>query len=480
MSSTFTTLEIGKSALVASRRAMDVTGHNIANAATPGYSRQRVILEPIVQRIPLSAGVAGLGVKVTDVVRARDKFVDAVLRNEQAKKAVFEIQKNVLDHLQVVFAEPSDSSIRESVDFFWAAWHDLSSEPQSDSARAQLSEAGRSLTDMLRHLGSQIDSLTEDIEDGIKATVDKVNLLAERVSSLNIEISRALARKEPVGDLMDRRDLLIDEMAELTGATVSYLDDGTVKVNLGGVPLVDGSKFYKLGKTITGEGVKFYIITGPNENDKINLDSIGGSLCGHKIARDQIAGRFKQELQDKVKELADGINFIYRSNLKSEPGPDIPFFQFIDGDVVGTIAIHSAIVEDPRIIRTAATSDSLDGGLALAIADFIEGIQNDYLDELAETSEFSQLLGGNFTEKWMAIIGGLGVEGQKVESGYDTQQLLAKELANRKDSISGVSLDEEVTYLIREQHAFNAAGRVITVADEMLDTIINRMGLGGR
>lgn len=116
---------------------MDVTGHNIANASTPGYSRQRVVLEPIIQRINLSAGTSGLGVRVADVARVRDKFVDAVLRNEQEKKAAFAIQKDTLDHLQVVFAEPSDSSIRESVDLFWASWHDLSSDPQSSAARTQ-------------------------------------------------------------------------------------------------------------------------------------------------------------------------------------------------------------------------------------------------------------------------------------------------------------------------------------------------------
>lgn len=461
---------------------MDITGHNMANASTPGYSRQRVSLEPIIQRIPLSAGVSGLGVKVADVARIRDKFVDAVLRNEQEKKAAFAIQKEVLDHLQVVFAEPSDSSIRESVDFFWASWHDLSSDPESMSARAQLVEAGRSLTDMLRHLGGQIDSLTVDIEAGIEAVVAKANLLAERVSSLNIEISRALARKEPVGDLMDRRDLLLDELTELTGATVRYTGSGSVKANLGGVPLVDGHKAYKLGSAVTAEGVTFHIITGPNETDKIKLDSVGGSLGGHRAARDETALRFRQDLSNSVRGLAEGINFIHMSNTDPGSGiPAIPFFEFHE-DVLATIKVHDSIVDNPGNIRTHLGSDSLDGSIALAIADFIEGTYNDYLEGLAGSAqdpEF-QLSGGNFSEKWTAVVSNLGIEAQRVESGLDTQELLVKELANRKDSISGVSLDEEITNLIREQHAFNAASRVITIADEMLDTIINRMGLGGR
>jgi flagellar hook-associated protein 1 FlgK len=478
--STFSTLEIGKSALLTSRRAMDVTGHNIANASTPGYSRQRVVLEPIIQRINLSAGTSGLGVRVADVARVRDKFVDAVLRNEQEKKAAFAIQKDTLDHLQVVFAEPSDSSIRESVDLFWASWHDLSSDPQSSAARTQLLEAGRSLTDMFRHLGSQIDSLTADIEAGIDATVAKVNLLAERVGSLNTEISRALARKEPVGDLMDRRDLLLDEVTELTGATVSYLDEGTVKVNIGGIPLVDRHKVYRLESTVTGDGIKFNLLTGPKDSDKIELDSVAGSLGGHKTARDGIVLRFRKELNEVVKNLAQGVNAIHQADFEGT-GPYSPFFYLdpLGADFLSTIKVDDNIIDHPDKIRTATGSDPLDGSIALAIADFIEGNENSYLKQLKD-SGLLDLSDGDFTDKWMGIVGGLGVEGQRVESGYDTQELLVKELANRKDSISGVSLDEEIANLIREQHAFNAASRVISTADEMLDTIINRMGLGGR
>ncbi len=406
--------------------------------------------------------------------------MDAVLRNEQEKKAAFAIQKDTLDHLQVVFAEPSDSSIRESVDLFWASWHDLSSDPQSSAARTQLLEAGRSLTDMFRHLGSQIDSLTADIEAGIDATVAKVNLLAERVGSLNTEISRALARKEPVGDLMDRRDLLLDEVTEATGSTVSYLDEGTVKVNIGGIPLVDRHKVYRLESTVTGDGIKFNLLTGPKDSDKIELDSVAGSLGGHKTARDGIVLRFRKELNEVVKNLAQGVNAIHQADFEGT-GPYSPFFYLdpLGADFLSTIKVDDNIIDHPDKIRTATGSDPLDGSIALAIADFIEGNENSYLKQLKD-SGLLDLSDGDFTDKWMGIVGGLGVEGQRVESGYDTQELLVKELANRKDSISGVSLDEEIANLIREQHAFNAASRVISTADEMLDTIINRMGLGGR
>lgn len=483
MPSTFTAIEIGKSALLASRRAMDTTGHNIANAATPGYSRQQVILEPIIQRVDVVSGTSGLGVRVVDVQRIRDPFIDGVLRGEQAKKAGFESQKEVLDHLQILFAEPSDSSMRNFVDAYWAAWHDLASEPQSQAARAQLMETGCSVADMFRHLGSQIDSLTGDVEAAISSTVTKVNLLSERICSLNTEISRALARKEPVGDLMDRRDLLIDELTELTGATVSYLDEGTVKVSIGGIPIVDKYKSYPMSSAITSNGVEFYVVTGPNDSDKLLLSGVSGALGGYKVARDEIVLKFRDELNSVALKFFEGINYIHQVDPETgaiDSNAHYPtFFQF-SNDVLSTIKVTDEIVNDPGKIRTSIGLDGLDGEIAHAIADYIAGTPNEFLSEIVTFGSGFDLSGGNFTEKWMSIVGKLGVEGQKVEIGHSTQELLVKELANRRDSISGVSREEEITELIREQHAFNAAARLISVADEMLDTIINRMGMSGR
>ena len=110
MPSTFSILEIGKTALFTSRKQMEVTSHNVANAATPGYSRQKVLMEPLVQRQSLFAGVSGIGVKVTDVVRNRDRFIDAILRSESGKRAAFKVQVDVLEHMQVITAEPSDEA----------------------------------------------------------------------------------------------------------------------------------------------------------------------------------------------------------------------------------------------------------------------------------------------------------------------------------------------------------------------------------
>lgn len=460
--STFSIFEIGRSALMTAKRTMDVTSHNVANASTIGYSRQEAVLEPIIQR---QAAVSGAGVRVIDVRRLRDQFVDSVLRAESAKKAAFQVQKDVMEYLQVVASEPSDASIRTSLDLFWLAWHDLSVDASSASARAQVMERGRSLVDLFKHIGGQIDAMSVDLEASIEACVRRVNLLSERIVSLNLEISRALARREPASDLMDQRDILLDELAELTGATVTHIAEGeSVRVTVNGFPLVDKDHSYKLEVAFTLGGTEVRWVSAPGEYTVI--PSVGGKLGGYKEARDVLVRDFKTEVENLFRTIVDEINAIHRNGfpLTGTPGD---FFVTDGADYLHSAQVAPWIVADPGTICAAGVpGDPLDGSIALAIADRIEG------DDGASSPTYNDM--------WSAIIGRLGAVGQKVDSGFGVQEILVKELQNRKDSISGVSIDEEVATLVRQQHAFNAASRVITIADEMIDTIISRMGIAGR
>jgi flagellar hook-associated protein 1 FlgK len=456
--SSFTVFEIGKSALLAARRTMDVTSHNVANAATPGYSRQSVILEPLIQR---EAQISGVGVRAAQIVRARDAFLDAVLRSETGKKSAFSVEKDVMDNIQVIVAEPSDNSIRFTVEAFWASWQGLSIDPTSVSARASVTERGRSVVDMFGHMDGQLESLAVDIEANIAAIVSRVNTLADRAVSLNGEIARAIARQEPVGDLLDRRDLILDEISEITGATVSRLDDRTmyVRVGIGGFPVVDGLNSYKLEVAYPSGVTEFRWVDSAGNPQAI--DTMRGRLGGLKTARDELVGSFKQDLEDLFSDIVDAVNTQHALGYAPDGTQTGDFFTVGNpGDYLGSTEVAAGIVADPSTIAASSSAtDPLDGGNALAIADALE---SDCVDQ------------------WTAMIGSLGAVGQKIQSGFETEELLVKELQNRRDSVSGVSIDEEMANLVREQHAFNAASRLITTADEMMDTIINRMGLTGR
>lgn len=454
----FSLLEIGKSSLMATRRSMDVTGHNIANSATPGYSRQEAVLEPIVLR---QSKLPGMGVRVSEITRIRDRFVDSVYRNETGKLGWYSVQKDVIEHLQVVMAEPSDHSLKNALDSFWSAWNDLAIEPTSAAARAQVMETGRAVADTFRYLGTQMDALSSNVENSIKALIERVNLLTSKIASLNVEISRATARQEPVADLLDRRDLLIDELSELVGVTSVYQgDDGSVRVSVGGFSLVDGDRSYRLDVAFSDSGTEFRWFSG---NDFVVIDSIGGKLGGYKAARDEIIASFRKELEQLALEFSESVNAIHR---QGEPlkGESQDFF-VSPGDILTTIEVNPYIVADPgHICASSAGMGPLDGSNAWAIAAAIQG------DGLS--------VDGTFVGRWAGMIGRLGVVGEKVQSGMDVQELLVKEINNRRSAISGVSVDEEIANLIRQQHAFNAASKLISVCDEMLDTLINRLGAG--
>ncbi len=458
-----TLFEIGKSALLASRRSMDVTGHNIANSATPGYTRQEALLEPIVQRM---SEVSGMGVRVSQVRRLRDFFTDSVLRNETANKASFAIQKDVIEQLQVMAAETSESGLRAAFESFSESWQELSMDPDSQPARTALAEQGRSLIDTFRHLYGQVESLQKDLAANINSNVARVNDLSARVAALNGEIARASARKDATADLLDQRDLLLDELSQLAGASVTKYNDGTeaVRVTVNGYPLVDRVTSYKLSVNLAHPVQYNWVDTAGGESPL----TVGGHLGGLAMSTDQIVGGFKQELEDLLKSVVDTVNTQYAlGGVVNDPptdpplDPDPPAF-FVVGDpnnYLATAKVADEIIADPSRIAVWDRDMSQPGnGLnALAISDL-----------LAETP----------IQTWTGIIGRMGSEAQRIATGFDTQTLLVKEIQNRKDAISGVSIDEEVATLVREQHAFNAASRLITTADELLDTVINRMGAG--
>ncbi len=430
------------------------------------------MLEPIIQRM---ASVSGAGVKVSGIARCRDLFVDAVLRAEIGNETSFKVQKDVMDQIQAIVAEPSDDSIRAAIDGFSSAWHDVSIAPESMSARAQVMERGRTLADTFKHLGGQLDSLGKDVETAIQTTVGRVNLLAAGVRDFNLEISRAVARGEPTSDLMDQRDLLLDELASLSGATVTYLDNGaSVRVSIGGFPLLDQGTLYSLEARFQSDGTEFRWVSGPGEYSVI--PSVGGSLGGYKVARDEMTLGFKKELEGLLKYIAGNVNHVHSQGESLVPGlGGLHFFEFDEESSLITIKVNPDIVEDTNLIcASGVPDDPRDGSIALRIADVLGGQETPLED--ASLGAYS----GAFNDVWAGMVGKLGAVGQKVQSGYDIQQILVKELSNRKDSISGVSVDEEVAILIRQQHAFNAASRLITIADEALDTIVNRMGLAGR
>ncbi|KNZ70096.1 flagellar hook-associated protein FlgK [Thermincola ferriacetica] len=481
MRSTFFGLNIGRQALQAQQRALDVTAHNIANANTEGFSRQRAVMAtttpfayPSVNR-PIGAGQIGTGVMVEEVKRMRDSFIDLQVRQEVNKTGEWETKNNSLQKLEVIFNEPSDAGLRTVLDQFWEAWQELSKKPELEAVRSLVRQRGIAVAETFNHLDRQLTDLAEDLDASVKIKVDEINNIAGQVAALNDQIVRVEVQGDNANDLRDKRDLLLDELSKIVQITVKEDNSGAVTVSIGGRALVSAAGVSKISAVPNGANNGYVDLQWAVDGTAVSIQS--GSIKGMLDIRDITIPSYRQQLDDLANALVTSVNAEHVAGYGLNKTAADPHFNFFDaaGTTAATISIDAAILGDLDNIAAASTAadplaspsveNSGDGSNALNIAEL----------------KHQALLGtATLDDYYRGMIAQLGVEAQESSRMVDNQNLLLSQLENRRQEVSGVSLDEEMTNMIKFQHAYNAAARTITAMDEMLDTIVNRLGLVGR
>jgi len=564
----------------AQRKATDITSHNIANANTDGYTRQR---PKIAATQPFSyggAGQVGTGATVQEIERIRDGFLDYQVRSEKQLQGYWEARKDGLSQVETLFMEPSDTSFNTVLGDFFDAWQELSVDPESSPVRTHLVETSETLINTINHLDSQMDNLKRDTNEMIKIKAEEINNLSNQIANLNKQIVTIKNRGDSPNDLMDRRDLLIDELSEIVDCKVINNENGSATLLLRGRDLVREGNSNKIIADYEGENVELYWEDKGEKGPKINIYreesmvSRRDTLEGLHSVREDIS-YYQEEfntLVDSVVHLVNdkhssGYNLdsidtdieyesgIERLSAKGLPGgeytiekdgeegiiitgeingegvdiddleevegtgEDIKVFTFKVTDLDGkeydgeltlyleedglaegnnlasfTVnkgdffernsqdkwAVASSIKEDVKNIAASTHPDEVPGnGLnALDIAQLRD--QRLYKDEedcyyrLPEGDEVGQTTLESF---YRDTISSLGVKSQESHRMVENQESLLTQLENRRESISGVSLDEEMSNLMMYQHAYQAAARVITTLDTMLDTVVNRMAV---
>ncbi|HAF17335.1 MAG: flagellar hook-associated protein FlgK [Thermacetogeniaceae bacterium] len=509
MRSTFFGLQIGLRSLRTQQRSLDVTSHNIANANTPGYTRQEAIMVTTPPYpVPaldgyIGAGQIGTGVEVSEIRRMRDRFLDYQMRSESKILGYWEAQQDALEKIEGIINEPSDSGLRSIMEDFWIALDELAKDPESLAARSLVVETGRSLADAFNHIDTQLSELVSDLNRNLKVMVDDINSMARQIADLNMQILKVEVSGARANDLRDKRDLLVDRLAKTINIKVVENENGTITVNISGRALVQGENANKL---VVGNSDDYPEIYWQDDQSRsYPLTITGGTVRGIIDARgykhgEEVEG-FIPALQKQMDILAKGIaeafNEIHRigAGLNGDTGLD--FFMSKDGSVsitAGNIAVNQELSADPSKVAAAElrpilddpddyenkielngtwyTWDKGDGSNALQLAK----LKETQIIDINSTQD--QLFSPD--DYYNAIIGELGVTAQQAYRMVENQELLVSQIENNRLSVSGVSLDEEMVNMIRFQHAYNAAARVITTMDEMIDLIINRMGLVGR
>lgn len=533
MRSTWHGLETAKRSLFANQAALNTTGHNIANANTPGYSRQRANFETTasIEYPGLSksseAGQLGTGVVVESIERMRESFLDAQYRNENKSSGEWEVRMDALDKLQAIFNEPSDTGLSKVINNFFLSWQTLGRNPEKLESRAVVKQATMDLAAAFGTLDAKLTELENDVTEGVGTKVAEFNKLSDQIVDLNKQINTLEVLGDKANDLRDRRDYLIDQMAKIGSVTAKELPNGTFQVSIGNTMIINGTApavqvTYNAAANTTNPPITSGHIGGLISSRaeyigvyRSQLDSlVNGMVNGNMEARlpneytfDSSATTlpFKVVMPDGT-ELAAGapvpasgklpagslITFAGINGLHSfgytlqQPAKQAGnLFETADGSTVFTaknIRVAKDVMDDVRNIAASASTYTDNNGdqqakvgngdVAFMLGEVISS-QIDYKEGLPPNSAI--LTKGTVSGYLRAMVGQLGAQGQAAERQVANQDALLEQIDSRRQSISGVSLDEEMSNMIRFQQSYAAAARVINTLDTLLDTVINRM-----
>jgi flagellar hook-associated protein 1 FlgK len=619
--STFMGIEIGKRGLIGHSLGLSTIGHNLSNAAVEGYSRQKVemsatdpIYMPGLNR-ELYPGQLGQGMEVSRIQRVRDMLLEGRIISETAGEGYWTARDKYVLLLEQVHNEPAEISVRSLMDKFWESWQELSVHPTEIGARRAVLQRGEALIDAIHNRYFRFKETRDMLEGDVLATVKQINDLGRQIAALGEEIVKIKALGDNPNDLMDRRDLLAGQLAQLVDITVSERDPDEYTIYTGGKHLVQGRHFESLLAVPDNDNESYSRIVW--EADGSDLTLRGGKLAGLLELRD---GDTRQEIQnldmltinfidlvneihrgayglngktgqdffreypfinnlagnydrsgdgvydstyifrisgtnrldpkeqvglrgtlilagptapvqvdyyptDTVEDIVDRINnsgaevaarldrqgqlsitgtlaadpanpdFVVRrledtgqllvgyAGLLSASGPagafrsDVPDAAFAlvpaaqyavapQAHPAGWIAINPAVKADPRSVAAALQGEEAagDGSAALAIASL-------------RTSPVLLGTSGSFDEYFATAATEIGLKGEIAQLAMQTQSAVLKDLADMRESISGVNMDEELSNMIKYQHGYAASARFVTVFDGLIDTIINRMAV---
>lgn len=507
--STFHGLEMAKRALSAQQAALYTTGHNISNANTEGYSRQRVNFNtstpyPAIGRNrPEIPGQKGTGVEVGSVQRVRNEFLDKQYRTENSRTGFWDSTSKALSRMEELLNEPSDSGLSHTINEFWDSLEELSVHPDSDGARSVVAQRGLAVAETFNHLSESLHSIQDDLSKEMNASVKDANSLLTQINNLNNQVKQIEPHGDLANDLYDKRDQLIDELSAKMNIKVTYEDaggnsqknaQGIASIELinreGGsmdppIQLLDGTndyddEYFNDFITLSSSedsgaitGVHFKTEDGePTSMDAEqfvgeSIGTISGMMesFGYVVNDGETEGQYPKmidNLNQMAKAMADEFNDVHRMDDGTQN-----FFKYDDSNPANTITVLNDILDDPRLIN--ASIDDNDGKNALNLAKVF-----------SETIKDGELEGHSINSFYDQIIGDLGVNAQQANRMADNTDVLRSQVDEQRMSVSAVSLDEEMTNMLKFQHAYNASARSMTAIDELLDRIINGMGLVGR
>jgi flagellar hook-associated protein 1 FlgK len=469
----FGILDLAKRSLQTQRQGVEVAGHNLANVNNPAYARQRLSIQT---SLPVASefGPQGTGANAVGVVRLRSDILDDQIQSEVSVRGSLDAQQSALQYAQANLGQQIDRlasgsegaaaaagvggthSLADGLGDLFNAFQSLSTNSTSTAERQTLLTKAANFTSQLNQLDQRLGKLTGSLDESIKADVGGANELLGSIAKLNEQIRNSEAVSGgPANDLRDIRQQKIEALAKLGKIDVTNTADGTVSISVAGTEMVAGDHVAEtLQAYDAGEGK--ILVRGTTSGTALSLT--GGRIQGTIDARDGAVGQLRTEVNTLASTLIGEVNTVHASGFSSTGSTGETFFT---GTNASDIWVNSKLVDNPALLQASADATAAgDNRTALALA------------QLA-TKKHPSLDGQTFSEKYSQSVGDLGQALSSVNTQLFDQQAVEKMFQQQRDSLSGVSLDEEMADLTKFQKAFAASARLLTTVDGMLETIVN-------
>lgn len=485
-------LEIAKTGLFISQRAINVAGHNIANANTAGYTRQRVISEAIdpatlVTRFGTAAnGTVGGGAQVQSLEQVRDSFLDKELRREYGDGSMWSTRTDALEYIETMFDETDSGSLSKSLAGFFQAVLEFSNEPDSEEIRTNLRQSGITLTDTFHNFYEQLTEMRKTQNDSVASAVLSANDILDNIAAYNKSIAGYELSGEKANDLRDKRNVQLDELSKLVDIEYNYDSNGYLNVSVGGTTLLSHTTVTHL-ETVTNPTTGMYDVVLEGTATPLNFTS--GELAAYVQMRDGASADnigipyLLNGLNTLAQSLAKEMNAVHsagwtRATTSTASVSGINLFEVPSNDysliTAGNFSISDEVLasvnnlaaSDTQIVLSSTNPQAGNNKTALALSALCSA-QN-----LANVSSFQGYLKGFIVE--------IAIESAHAQTMFESQTAVIQNLETRRESVSGVSVDEEMVNLIKSQQMYAASSRIITAIDESLDILINRTGIVGR
>ncbi len=462
-------LSTASRSLLTQQKAIDVTGQNIANVNTPGYSRQRVVMQPNTP-INFEPGQMGTGVKAAEIERIYDRFIGGQINREATNLGQWEAAEGALQRIELVFDETSGVGLDQSLNEFWAAWQDLINNPGGYSERTVLASKSQTLARTFNNMATNLRQIQEDYDTNISGTIDEINGIAGQIADLNHKISQVEVAGQNSNDYRDQRDLLLKDLSALIDVTTFENDAGQVTVLVGdGKPLVQSPYAWQLGTQTNASGLQDVVwLERDGSPTDITAAIQGGRIRGWLDVRDGYAADYLNRLDTLAQSIVTEVNTLHQNGfgLTIDPISGSPItgqdFFVGSGTTAAAMAVNPDLLSDANRIAAATTAATVPGDNRNAVA-------------IAALQSTAIMSGGKatFSDYYSALVGSVGSDVRSASANHDYEASMVTQLENYRESVAGVSLDEEMINLVKYQHAYEAAARVITTVDEMLDTVLN-------